>query len=63
MHAGSRYGTRSSTLLRLGAHGNALHHAEGPPCVTDYENRTTLLSSLGLDTEAEPGDLAVREAS
>jgi len=46
VHAGP-YGTRSSTLLRLGANP-ALHYADGPPCQTPYRDLTPLLHDLGL---------------
>jgi uncharacterized protein with NRDE domain len=47
IHAGG-YGTRSSTLLRLGpdAARNRLRHAEGAPCETEYEDLTPFLSEL-----------------
>ena len=47
VHAGG-YGTRSSTLLRLGSEPGqgALRHAEGPPCRADYEDWTPLLHEI-----------------
>jgi uncharacterized protein with NRDE domain len=47
IHAGG-YGTRSSTLLRLGpdTSRNQFHHAEGAPCQTEYEDLTPFLSEL-----------------
>jgi hypothetical protein len=46
VHAGE-YGTRSSTLLRIGARLE-LQHADGPPCETPYRDLTPLLHDLGL---------------
>jgi uncharacterized protein with NRDE domain len=48
IHAGG-YGTRSSTLLRRGALGDALHFADGPPCENPYIDLTPLLWELGLE--------------
>jgi hypothetical protein len=47
IHAGG-YGTRSSTLLRLGpdASRNEFRHAEGAPCKNEYEDLTPFLSEL-----------------
>lgn len=39
------YGTRSSTLVRLGDEP-LLMHAEGPPCEVDYRDCTELLNGL-----------------
>lgn len=43
------YGTRSSTLLALGAHerDDALRFSDGPPCSTPYVDFTHLLRELG----------------
>jgi uncharacterized protein with NRDE domain len=46
VHAGE-YGTRSSTLLRIGARPE-LHYADGPPCEASYRDLTPLLHDLGL---------------
>ncbi len=46
VHAGE-YGTRSSTLLWLGAEP-ALSYAEGAPCAAPYRDLTPLLHDLGL---------------
>ena len=46
VHAGE-YGTRSSTLLWIGAQP-ALRYAEGPPCAASYHDLTPLLHDLGL---------------
>ena len=46
VHAGA-YGTRSSTLLWLGARP-ALRYADGPPCEAAYRDLTPLLHDLGL---------------
>ncbi len=47
IHAGG-YGTRSSTLIRLGPDPsrNEFRHAEGAPCQTAYEDLTPFLSEL-----------------
>jgi uncharacterized protein with NRDE domain len=46
VHAGE-YGTRSSTLLWLGAQP-ALRYADGAPCAAPYRDLTPLLHDLGL---------------
>jgi uncharacterized protein with NRDE domain len=46
VHAGE-YGTRSSTLLWIGAQP-ALRYAEGAPCAASYRDLTPLLHDLGL---------------
>jgi uncharacterized protein with NRDE domain len=46
VHAGP-YGTRSSTLLRLGD-DPALHYADGAPCEAPYRDLTPLLHDLGI---------------
>jgi len=46
VHAGE-YGTRSSTLLWLGAQPE-LRYAEGAPCAASYRDLTPLLHDLGL---------------
>jgi uncharacterized protein with NRDE domain len=46
IHAGG-YGTRSSTLLRLGTLEPAWWFADGPPCRTAYEDFSPLLYALG----------------
>jgi uncharacterized protein with NRDE domain len=51
VHAGA-YGTRSSTLLRVGG-VPSLHHADGPPCTEPYRDLTPLLRELGLGRRAE----------
>jgi uncharacterized protein with NRDE domain len=51
VHAGE-YGTRSSTLLRIGARSE-LHHADGPPCEASYRDLTPLLHDLGIVPECE----------
>jgi uncharacterized protein with NRDE domain len=47
IHAGP-YGTRSSTLIRRGSRreANAFRFAEGPPCHTEYNDLTALLTQL-----------------
>ncbi len=42
---GVDYGTRSSTIIRIGAR-HCLLHADGPPCTTEYEDQTELLDAL-----------------
>lgn len=46
VHADDRgYGTRSSTVVRLGADGAiGFFHADGRPCVTDYEDLSAAAS-------------------
>jgi len=62
VHRGG-YGTRSSTLLRLG-HGRALlRHADGPPCTSPYHDFTPLLAELGTPAETRAGETATRKAS
>jgi len=62
VHTGADYGTRSSSLLKLGA-APALHHAEGPPCENEYRNLTDLLGELGIGPARSEGLTAVRRAS
>jgi uncharacterized protein with NRDE domain len=62
VHRGG-YGTRSSTLLRLGSVLDLLQHADGPPCTTAYRDFTPLLASLGAPAETGTGELATRKAS
>jgi uncharacterized protein with NRDE domain len=59
---GDVYGTRSSTLLRLGEAGSLLRHAEGPPCATPYRDRTPLLAELDRTAGSRAGELE-RKAS
>jgi uncharacterized protein with NRDE domain len=63
VHTELGYGTRSSTLLRLGADGGELRHAPGPPCATDYEDLTTLLSELARAAGSGARQLVERKAS
>jgi uncharacterized protein with NRDE domain len=58
-----RYGTRSSTLLRLGGTGDRLLHAEGPPCTTAYRDLTPLLAHLAHAGRPTAGETATRKAS
>lgn len=51
VHAGE-YGTRSSTLLRLGPEP-LLQHSDGPPCEAPYRDLTPLLTELGLAPSSE----------
>jgi uncharacterized protein with NRDE domain len=56
IHAGA-YGTRSSTLLELGARPGAgeLRQAEGPPCTTTYRDFSHLLRDLFRSPEEAAG--------
>ena len=54
VHAG-HYGTRSSTLLRLGTEPE-LRHAGGAPCTAAYEDFSPLLCELGFETGTRAGD-------
>ncbi len=51
VHAGA-YGTRSSTLLRIGT-DSMLRYADGPPCEAPYRDLTPLLHDLGLASSRE----------
>jgi len=62
VHRGG-YGTRSSTLLRLGSGRDLLRHADGPPCTTPYHDFTPLLAELGTPAETRAGETATRKAS
>ena len=63
VHRGG-YGTRSSTLLRLGTDPDELlEHAEGPPCTSPYEDFTPLLTELRRTASAGSGETATRKAS
>jgi uncharacterized protein with NRDE domain len=62
VHLGG-YGTRSSTLLRLGPAGALLEHADGPPCTSAYRDFTPLLLELGRTVPSDPGETATRKAS
>lgn len=61
VHAG-QYGTRSSTLLRLGREPE-LRHAGGAPCTAAYDDFSPLLCELGLETGTRVGDTSVRKVS
>ena len=61
VHAG-HYGTRSSTLLRLGAESE-LRHADGAPCTADYGDFSPLLCDLGLEAGSRAGDTSMRKVS
>jgi uncharacterized protein with NRDE domain len=58
------YGTRSSTLLRLGGRpgADAFRFADGPPCTTAYEDFTHLLGALDRRVDASPGHRVARTA-
>jgi len=62
VHRGG-YGTRSSTLLRLGSDGDLLQHADGPPCTNPYRDFTPLLAQLGSPAWLRAGETAARKAS
>ncbi len=63
VHRGG-YGTRSSTLLRLGSvQGDLLEHADGPPCTSPYDDFTPLLAELGRAASAGSGETETRKAS
>jgi len=62
VHLGG-YGTRSSTLLRLGSRRDLLRHSEGPPCTSPYRDFTPLLSQLGAPAARAIGETATRKAS
>ena len=58
VHVGATYGTRSSILMELGEGLNAgrILQADGPPCETEYQDVSTLLTDLRrppVTTEAE----------
>jgi hypothetical protein len=55
IHAGP-YGTRSSALLRWGSRpdANLFRFADGPPCESDYDDFTALLTQLD-QTSSRPG--------
>jgi uncharacterized protein with NRDE domain len=64
IHAGS-YGTRSSTLLRLGVEGagDEFWFADGPPCVAPYEDFSPLLLTLDRGVQRRVGDAWARVTS
>jgi uncharacterized protein with NRDE domain len=57
------YGTRSSTLLRLGDDGSELHYADGAPCRREYRDYTHLLCELDLGSPRAGGQASVRKVS
>lgn len=59
------YGTRSSTLLRLGDRpgADALRFASGAPCSAGYEDFSHLLGALDRTIAARPGPRIARTAS
>ena len=61
VHLGA-YGTRSSSLLRLGDDA-FLEHAAGPPCTTPYRDFTPLLVELSRAARRHGGETATRKAS
>lgn len=57
------YGTRSSTLIRLGSQQDLLRHSDGPPCTSPYRDFTPLLAQLGGPAARRTGETATRMAS
>jgi uncharacterized protein with NRDE domain len=62
VHAGG-YGTRSSTLLRLGKSERDLFYAGGAPCAREYDDFTPLLEELGLGSSRAAGHDSARKIS
>ena len=64
VHAGD-YGTRSSTLLRLGdtQRDDVFRYADGAPCRTEYDDFTPLLGDLRRESRYAEGVTATRTAS
>lgn len=62
VHAGA-YGTRSSTLLRLGEAGSELRYADAAPCEREYRDFTSLLCELGLAPGRVVGPATARKVS
>jgi len=64
VHAGT-YGTKSSTLLRLGGapEDDALRYAAGAPCRTQYEDFTPLLHDLRRQSGYVRGATSARSPS
>jgi uncharacterized protein with NRDE domain len=62
VHA-DRYGTRSSTLLRMGETNDdtELQYADRAPCVSEYRDYTSLLRELVGSGRLAEGDSAVRK--
>lgn len=57
------YGTRSSTLLRLGESGRELRYADGPPCSREYRDFTPLLTELDPGSPRREGQDSMRKVS
>jgi uncharacterized protein with NRDE domain len=64
VHAGA-YGTRSSTLLRLGERpeDDVMQFADGAPCCTQYDDFTPLLRDLRWKSRHAEGVTATRSVS
>ena len=63
IHAGG-YGTRSSTLLKLGPGvAPAWWYADGPPCRTPYQDYTFLLHQLDRGGERDAEDATTRSTT
>ena len=60
---GEGYGTRSSTLLRLGNDDGELLYASGAPCAREYIDFTPLLFELGLGRSRAAGHDSARKVS
>ncbi len=63
VHTRGDYGTRSSSLLKLGGAAPALYHAEGAPCANEYVTFTDLLGELGLSPARSEETTEARKAS
>ncbi len=46
------YGTRSSTLIALGARQSRYRHSDGPPCEAKYQDFTSLLDGLQITLQS-----------
>lgn len=62
VHAGD-YGTRSSTLLRLGDADGEFLYASGAPCAREYTDFTPLLHAIGLGRSRVSGHDSARKVS
>jgi uncharacterized protein with NRDE domain len=62
VHAGP-YGTRSSTLLRLGETDAELRYSDAAPCEREYSSFTSLLCELGLAPGRFAGQATARKVS
>jgi uncharacterized protein with NRDE domain len=46
------YGTRSSTLIALGARQSCYRHSDGPPCEAKYQDLSSLLDGLQITMQS-----------